>query len=173
MNVKTLEELNELLRVWLDEHYHKSPHHGLGNISPEVAFRADKRPLKFVDMNSLTQAFLHSEERKVDKTGCISFDGKQFEVGLQLVGRKVEVHYDPSWNNAVEIHHPDFAPFMAQEQSIGEHCGTRAQLPECLTTLKPESSRLLDGLSRINAATRTPQEIAVVFSKNREVADHV
>ena len=173
MDVRTLEELNDLLTLWIEDHYHKSPHQGLSGITPETAFKTDKRSLKFVDMNTLKEAFLHTEERQVDKTGCISFDGKKFEVGLQLLGRKVSVHYDPSWNDVVEIHHPDFEPFLAKEQVIGEHCGSRAELPERMTPLKPESSRLLDGLNKANISGRTKKEVAVVFRKNREVTDHV
>jgi putative transposase len=173
MDIKTLDELNVLLKLWIDEHYHKSPHHGLGGIAPEVAFKTDKRSLKFIDMRTLTEAFLHTEERTVDKTGCISFEGKRYEVGLQLIGRKVEVRYDPSWTDEVEIYHPDFVPFMAKEQVIGERCGTRAELPERMSTLKPKSSRLLDGLNKANISGRTRKEVAVVFSKNREVVDNV
>jgi len=173
MEVRTLEELNDLLQLWIQDHYHKTPHHGLSGITPETAFKTDKRPLRFVDANTLKEAFLHTEERKVDKTGCISFEGKKFEVGLQFIGRKVSVHYDPSWTREVEIHPPGGKPFLAKEQVIGEHCGTRAGLPEPMTAIKPESSRLLDGLNKANISGRTKKEVAVVFRKNREVVDHV
>ena len=109
----------------------------------------------------------------MDKTGCISFEGKKFEVGLQLLGRKVEVHYDPSWTSEVEIHHPEFVPFLVKEQVIGEHCGVRAELPERMAPLNPEGSRLLDALNTDNISGRTRSEIAVVFRKNPEVAAHV
>jgi len=33
-------------------------------------------------------AFLHCEERKVDKAGCISFTGKKYEVSLPFIGCK-------------------------------------------------------------------------------------
>jgi len=124
-------------------------------------------------MKTLTEAFLHTEERTVDKTGGISFEGKRYEVGLQLIGRKVEVHYDPSWSGEVEIHHHDFTPFMAVEQVIGEHCGTRASLPEYMTGLKPERSRLLEGLNKANISGHTRKEVAVVFRKGREDMDNV
>lgn len=173
MNIRTLEELNDLLSLWIQDHYHKSPHHGLSGITPQTAFKTDKRPLKFIDMNTLKEAFLHKEERKVDKTGCISLEGKKYEVGLHLLGRKVCVHYDPSWNNVVEIHYQDLAPFLAKEQVIGEHCGARAELPEQMMPIKPEGSRFLDGLNKANISGQTKKEVAVVFRKNREVADHV
>jgi hypothetical protein len=85
----------------------------------------------------------------------------------------VEVHYNPSWSDEVEIHHPDFAPFMAAEQVIGEHCGIRAALPEHMTVLKPERSRLLEGLNKANISGRTRKDVAVVFRKCREGMDNV
>lgn len=169
---KSLNELNSMLNLWINEHYHKTVHHGLENISPETAFRSDKRPLKFIDINELKRAFLHTVERKVDKIGCISFEGKTYEVGTKLIGRKVHVHYDPSWKDQVEIHHKDFKPFMAKEQIIGHKCGTRETLPE-MQLLKTESSRFLDGLNTDNITGRTNQDVAVVFRKIREVSNHV
>lgn len=173
MDVKTLEELNAYLEVWIKAHYHKSPHHGLGGIAPEVAFKLDKQPLKFVDTELLTAAFLHTEERLVDKTGCISFSGKKYEVGLNLIGRKVEVHFDPSWKDEVEVHYTGFKPFKAKEIVIGEFCGSSRELPEHLKTIKPQTSRLIEGLNKANITNRTQREVAVVFRKIKEVAQDV
>jgi putative transposase len=70
---KTLDRLNELFQVWLSECYHDKPHSALGEkISPETAFRSDRKALRFIDQNTLSNAFLHCETRKVDKSGCIS-----------------------------------------------------------------------------------------------------
>lgn len=171
--VQTLEELNRHLDVWITEHYHKSPHYGLGGITPEVAFRMDTRPLKFLDIAKCAEAFLHTVEREVDKTGCISFDGKKYEVGLQLMGRKVEVYYDPSWTKEVEIHHKDFPSFKAREMQIGSNCNSREELPETVKPLEANGSRLLEGLNRANITNRTRKEAALVFRKSREVKEHV
>ena len=173
MNIKSLEELNGYLDLWITQHYHKAEHHGLGGISPETAFRTDSRPLKFIDIETCTNAFLHTEERLVDKTGCISFEGKKYEAGLQLIGRKVEVHYDPSWTGEIEIHHQDFEPFKVKELVINEHCGLRSQLPERMNTLKPEGSRFLEGLNKANITNRTKKDVAVIFRRNREVDQNV
>ena len=170
---KTLEELNSHLEAWIMEHYHKSPHQGLGGISPEIAFRTDTRPLVFLSTEKIRDAFLHTESREVDKTGCISFHGQKYEVSLNLIGRKVEVCYDPSWQEEVEIHHKDFATFRAKALKIGPHCGARQSLPEGVRPLDTESSRLLDGLSQANNKTRARREVAIHFRKNREVEPHV
>ena len=172
-NPKSLEELNEMLSLWISEHYHKSHHHGLDGISPEVAFKTDSRALKFVDIDALRDAFLHTATRDVDKTGCISFSGKKYEVGTRFIGRKVEVYYDPSWTDEVQIHHKDFEPLMAKRLEIGEHCGVHAGIPEENSLIKTDRSRLLDGLNKANITGRTKQEVAVVFRKIREVNTNV
>jgi len=160
---KTLEELNDALDVWIQEYYHKNPHSSLDGISPEVAFRSDKRPLCFVDATELADAFLHTESRRVDKTGCISFEGEKYEVGLPYVGKSVDVYFDPSWRDEVEIRHKDHPPFKAKILIIGENCGVRAELPESMTPIDPPSSRLLDGLNKANRTGKTKANAAISF----------
>ncbi|MBS7528868.1 DDE-type integrase/transposase/recombinase, partial [Fusibacter paucivorans] len=116
---KTLEALNDALNLWIEGYYHQNAHSSLDGLSPKIAFEKDKRALRFVNAADLTEAFLHTETRKVDKTGCISFDGKAYDVGTKLIGRSVEVKYDPTWKTEVEIHHKDFEPFKAGIQEIG------------------------------------------------------
>jgi len=160
---KTLEQLNEALDLWIQEYYHKNAHSALDGLTPEIAFKSDKRALKFVDANELAEAFLHTESRLVDKTGCISFNGKKYDVGMKLIGRQVDVHYDPTWKDEVKIHHKDFEPFKAKVQVIGENCGYKSELPEELTPLEPKESRLLKGLNQKNISHRTKQETAIHF----------
>lgn len=157
---KTLEELNSAFELWLDAYYHKNPHSALGHVSPETAFRSDKQPLDFVSAQHLAECFLHTQTRRVDKIGTISFDGSKYEVGMHLLGRDVEVYYDPSWKDEVEIHHKDFEPFRAKRQVIGENCyktDNKTQVP--LTT---NGSRLLAALSKNNTSNPVT-EVAIRF----------
>jgi len=165
--------LNHHLDNWISEHYHKSPHYGLDGISPETAFRTDTRPLRFIDTTECANAFLHTLEREVDKTGCISFDGQKYEVGLHLIGRKVDICYDPTWSDEVEIHHKDFPAFRAKVMQIGRNCGIRSELPGQLQTLEPERSRLLDGLNKSKSDHPVYKEAALIFRKSREEAANV
>jgi transposase InsO family protein len=160
---KTLDELNDAPDLWIREYYHKNPHSSLDGLCPEVAFRSDKRSLRFIDAKELAQAFLHSESRRVDKTGCISFEGEKYEVGLSFIGRSVDVHYDPSWRHEVEIHHTDHPPFKAKILTIGENCGIRAELPKSMTPIDSPSSRLLDGLNKANRTGKTKANAAISF----------
>lgn len=170
---KTLEDLNDALELWINEYYHKSVHSSLDGLTPEVAFRGDKRALRFVDAQELAEAFLHTETRLVDKTGCVSFKGKKYDVGTKLMGRQVEIHYDPTWTDEIEIHHKDFESFKAKVQVIGANCGTRQSLPDELTSLEPEGSRLLAGLNSANTTRRTHGEKAVSYKDIPGGEDHV
>lgn len=160
---KTLDELNNLLEVWIDEFYHKKPHTSMGDISPEIAFKTDNRPLVFPDTSLCAEAFLHTEERQVDKTGCINFCGNKYEVGMDLIGRKVDVYYDPVWTDEIEIHHKDKKPFKVKRLEIGENCGYKQKLPERMQLEKAKSSRLLDGLNKANITNRTRKKVAVRY----------
>jgi transposase InsO family protein len=161
---RTLEELNESFDLWLNEYYHKSPHSALGSVSPESVFRSDKQPMEFISAQYLTEAFLHTQTRRVDKIGCISFEGAKYEVGAHLLGREVEVYYDPSWMDEVEIHHKDFKPFKAKRQVIGENCSMAdtSQLAS-IQPLSSNGSRLLAALNKDNITNRTNKEIAIRF----------
>ena len=101
----------------------------------------------------------------MDKIGCLSFKGKKYEAGMQVAGRKVEVFYDPTWTDEVEIHYEGIAPFKAKELVIGENCGIRQELSEELKPLTSENSRLLEGLNKQNITNRTKTAVATTFRR--------
>jgi len=154
---QSLTKLNELFWVWLEECYQNKPHSGLDGKSPETVYRSDKKPLKFIDPDIVTNAFLHSDERKVDKAGCISFEGKKYEVGLSFIGCTVDVVYDPADITELTIEYEGHAPWKVRQLTIGERAGQRPKLPECLQPLPAESSRLLIAATRKNDQRKTEQ----------------
>jgi transposase InsO family protein len=94
---QTIDQLNRLFWVWLEECYQHKPHSSLANnTSPEAAYRNDKKPLQFLDPQTIANAFLHLEERKVDKSGCISFQGEKYEVGLSFMSQSQPKGWQPS-----------------------------------------------------------------------------
>ena len=157
---QSLDKLNELFEIWLSECYQSKPHAAFeGKLSPEIAFRSDKKPLKFLDSQVVANAFLHSEERKVDKAGCISFEGKKYEVGLTFIGCRVHVVYDPSDITEITIEYEGHTPFKARQLVIGQYAGKRQKLPEHMQAAPADSSRLLAAASKKQQekqAQRTP-----------------
>jgi len=142
----------------------KKPHSGLnGNISPETAYRSDKKALKFLDPETTANAFLHAEERKVDKAGCISFASKKYEVGLNFIGCKVTVVYDPANIEEITIEYEGHEPFTAKELVIGERTGNRPKLSEHLQPQPSDSSRLLTAAAKKNKQRKIDQAPAVSY----------
>ncbi|WP_113928360.1 hypothetical protein [Bacillus sp. P14.5] len=75
-----------MVGVWLDEQYLHKPHSALEkNITPLEAYRSEGTPIRHVSAEELAHAFLHSETRKVNKAGCISFQDEKYEVGINFV----------------------------------------------------------------------------------------
>ena len=143
-NLQTLDSYNHYLNVWVSECYHNKVHSALKD-TPQNAYQRSKTPLRFADANLLAEAFMHSDTRKVDKSGCISIDRQLYEVSLNLIGRQVEVVFDPQDKNEVTVkHEPTGFVKRAKKLAIGEHAAARPKLPGTMLPIPASSSRLLD-----------------------------
>ncbi len=166
---QTLDRLNELFWVWLDECYQNKPHSGLkDNYRPESAFRSDNKALKYLDPDIVTNAFLHSESRKVDKSGCVSFMGRKYEIGLAFLGCTVDVIYDPADITELTIEYEGHKPWRARQLVIGERTGQRPKLPEHLQLKPAESSRLLTAAAQKNQQRKEQQAPAISYRTVRK-----
>lgn len=160
---QSLDDLNHKLDCWISEYYHKKPHSSLGEKSPELVFKSDTKPLRFVSSDILAEAFLHSDERLVDKTGCISLAGNQYEAGMDLIGRRIEVVYDPLYLEEVEIHSKDKKPYRVRQLEIGAYCGVKKELPKPSIRVKVSKSRMLAGLEKAHAQNGEAQPAVLNF----------
>lgn len=106
--IGSLDQLNHRFRTWLETEYHRKPHSSLG-ITPLEAWLSKSDRIKHMDpFIDLDEAFYHKKTRKVYQDSIISINGKAFEVPSILIGKKIQVSYDPaadlnrvflSWNN--------------------------------------------------------------------------
>jgi transposase InsO family protein len=143
MDIATLEEYNRYFQVWLSESYQNREHSALKK-TPAVAYKSSKTPLRMLPPETVAEAFLHYERRRVDKSGCISFEGQKYEVGVSYVGLSVGVLYDPTNTEVITIRHePSGHEHAATKLVIGEHTGPRPKFPEHMAPAKPATSRLL------------------------------
>lgn len=172
---KTLEALNSLFDVWLEECYQHKAHSALADRkSPYAAFQSDSKPLRFLDPDIIRDAFLHCEERKVDKAGCISFMSRKYEVGLVFIGCKVNIIYDPQNIDTLTIEYEGHTPWQVKELVIGERSGKRPLMPEHLTKQPADASRLLQGAKTKNEARAAAVIPAISYRTIRkEGTDHV
>lgn len=164
----TLAQLNQLWQAWLDTCYQTRPHSALKGQTPEASFRGDRQELRFVDPELLARAFLHHENRKVDKAGCISFLNQKYEVGLSFIGCTVEVCYDPRDSSELTIAYPGHEPWLARPLVIGPRAGQRPPLPAHLQPQPADASRLLAAAQDQAQARRARQAPAVSYRTVRK-----
>ena len=103
IELQTVQILNDLLQIWIEQWYHKRPHDSLKGITPETAFKSDKRPLQFADPKLLADAFRYTKPAKVDKTGCLKFSGYVYEAGTAFIGRTVDILYNPESIEEIKV----------------------------------------------------------------------
>ena len=142
---ESLQELNAQFNAWLSECYHSRPHSALGT-TPEIAFKTDSMPPRFVDKALMARAFLRCEARKADKSGVISFGGKRYDLGVTFAGQQVDVVYDPACTDVLTIESPLCTPFQIRQIVIGEHVAPRPTRKE-VERIPVDHSRLLDALA--------------------------
>lgn len=185
--IKTLEELNQFWDIWLEEYYHNKPHEGIeeyykslrspvpvGGISPLQEWNRDSHPLVFLDAGVVGNAFLHHEEREVDKGGCIRVGGQMYETSTALIGARVKIFYDPLKPEIITVSYDGIKPFLAKPLQISEYCDPKPEIPISMLPVEPESSRFLEGLKRQREQSLRMQANALSFSSyGKEEADHV
>jgi transposase InsO family protein len=165
---QTLDQLNMWFQAWLSECHQNKPHSALEGKNPETAFRSDTKTLRFAPSELLANAFLHCEDRKVDKAGCISFMGKKYEVGILFVGRTAQVVYDPADITEVTIEYEGHTPWKARELVIGERSGKRPPLPDHMQKEPADTSRLLRGAKRQEERRHEQQAPAISYRTVRK-----
>lgn len=185
--IQTLKDLNHYWEIFLEEYYHNRAHEGIREyyesigttvpkegISPLQEFNRDTRPLTFLDTTVVGEAFRHHEIRKVDKGGCISFQGRKYETKTQLIGRNVEISYDPAEPQIITVSHEGIEPFQAEPLQIQDYCNASQILPDHMQETIPETSRFLDALEKRYAESVKRRADAISFGGyKKEVSDHV
>jgi putative transposase len=88
-----LAEMNRLFTAWVEGVYHRRTHSETG-MAP-LARWMEGAPFPVPTTADLAEAFRWSEHRTVSKTGLVSLHGNRYQVDPSLVGRKVELVFDP------------------------------------------------------------------------------
>ena len=99
--VADLVELNRLFAAWVETVYHRRVHTETGE-APLARFEAGGA-FSLPSPAQLHEAFLWSERRMVTKCATVSLHANTFEVDAALVGRRVELVFDPFDLATVEV----------------------------------------------------------------------
>jgi putative transposase len=163
---KDLDELNHLYKVWMEECYLNIPHSALDGKTPLAAYQEDTHELRLLSSDVIADAFLYCEKRKVDKGGCISFNGIKYEVeaGLSMIHRSVDVIYDPADISILTVECEGFPPCLARPLIVAANAARKPGLPEHLEKAEPSSSRMLAAAAKRNAEREKVRHTAISFA---------
>jgi putative transposase len=123
-DVPSLVELNRLFAAWVEAAYHRRVHSETGQ-TPLERF-LDGGPPALPSPELLAEAFLWSDKRTVTKTATVSLHGNVFEVDASLVGRKVEILFDPFDLTTVEVRWEGRPMGQGVPHVIGRHTHPKA-----------------------------------------------
>ena len=133
--VETMAELERLFAGWVEQHYHRQIHSETGQ-TPIDRFdtaAADTPPV-IPTADAVREAFLWSETRLVTKTATVSLHSNRYEVEAALVGRHVELVFDPFDLTQINVFYEDRPVGTAIPHVITRHTHPAAR-PE------PEADR--------------------------------
>jgi putative transposase len=140
-----LTQLNSLFTAWVETVYHRRTHSETEQtpldrwsvITPALPSPAQLR-----------EAFLWSEWRTVTKTATVGLHGNHYEVDAALVGRRVELVFDPFDLTRVEVRWHGRPMGPAVPHRIGPHVHAKAQSDD---TTPPPAPTGIDYLRLVEA----------------------
>lgn len=120
-----LAALNRLFAAWVETIYHRAVHSETGE-APLERFEAGG-PVALPTPAQLHEAFLWSERRRVTKVATVSLFSNAYEVDPALVGREVELVFDPFDLSRIEVRFEGRAMGEAIVRVIGRHSHPQAR----------------------------------------------
>jgi putative transposase len=123
--VTDLADLNRLFAAWVETVYHRSVHSETGQ-APIDRWTAGA-PFPLPTPAALHEAFLWEDRRTVTKTATVSLHGNLYQVDPALVGRSVELVFDPFDLTTIEVRHHGAPMGLAIPYRIGRHCHPKAR----------------------------------------------
>jgi len=121
----SLEDLNRIFQSWAEQVYHRRVHTETGQ-TPLDRFLAQGPPPLPSEL-ALSGAFRWSERRTVSKTGTVGMHGNTYEVDPELVGREVDLVFDPLELAEVAVQIDGQHRGLAVPLQIKRHVHPRAQ----------------------------------------------
>lgn len=119
--VDTLAQLNLYWAAWVEQSYHRRVHRGTGQ-SPLERWMAGPTSLRATpDPDQLHQAFLWAATRTVTATRTVSLHGNLYDVDPALVGRRVQLRYDPTDLTSIVVWHNERPAGAAVPAELRRH----------------------------------------------------
>jgi putative transposase len=134
-----LAELNRMLAAWVETVYHPAVHSETGAPPLQRWLRGIPDPLPLPTPAQLREAFLWSEFRTVNNNAFVSLHNNRYQVDEVLIGRKVELVFDPFDLTDIEVRYRGRSHGRAVAFTLGRHVHPKAR-PEQPAPVTPEPS---------------------------------
>lgn len=128
--ITDLGELNRLFTAWVEGVYHRRVHSETGQAP--LGRWTNEHPVAIPTPTDLAEAFLWSEHRIVSKTALVKLHNNAYQVDPSLVGRRVELVYDPFDLTRLTVRHQGADAGQATPYQIRRHSHPKAR-PEIPT----------------------------------------
>ena len=98
-SIKGIDDLNHLLLDFINE-YNMNPHSSLKDeneelMCPNIRWFKDSSLVRKLDTEMIDIAFLHTAYPKIRSDAIAYIKGKEYEVDMKYIGKKITVKYDP------------------------------------------------------------------------------
>jgi len=100
--IDSLDELNDRFVAWAEQVANRRRHAETGE--PPIERFERSGPHRQVDPDRLREAFRWSVTRKVTRTATVPLEGNAYAVDPALVGRRVELRYDPEDLGHIDVY---------------------------------------------------------------------
>ena len=144
--IATLEELNDLFGAWAAQVANRRVH-AETLMTPLARFEAGGPPRQ-VDPERLAEAFRWSVTRKVTRTATVPLEGNAYAVDPALVGRRVELRYDPEDLTQITVYFEGRPAGTATPFVVGRH--VHRAVPQAKRLVAPPTG--IDFLQMVAAA---------------------
>ncbi len=146
IGIDSLDELNDRFGAWVDQVANRRIHAETGE-APEARWNAGGPP-RAAEAAALAEAFRWSAQRKVTRTATVSMDGNHYSVDPALVGRRVELRFNPEDLSTIEVFVEGRPAGVATPFVIGHH--THKAVPQAARPAPPATG--VDYLGLVAAA---------------------
>ena len=123
--VGDLDELNRLFTAWVETVYHRRVHSETGH--PPLQRWHAGGPFPLPAPAVLAEAFLWEATRTVSKTALVSLQGNTYQVDPLLVGKRVELVFDPFDLTVLHVRVRGVGAGTAIPHRIGRHAHIKAR----------------------------------------------
>jgi putative transposase len=160
--VASLAELNRLFHAWLHRSYHQREHSETGQ-TPAARYhhRGDGAPPpRRPDAQALRRAFLWRETRTVTSWRTVSLLGNNYEVDAALVGREVDLLFNPFDLEHIDVEYHGRPMGTARPHKVTRHVHPDVKAP---TKKPPAQATGIDYLRLLEAAHQADLGVAINF----------